>query len=175
MATEVENNVPAAETKEIKEEVVAENKEKAEEAAKQENAAGDAPPAKEAAPPKVVVHKTNYEKDVVYLYQFSRTPLLPSLSPYCLKVETWLRLAGIKYEVSLRGCCPCRRHFSRDAVFQPPRMKFSCSIFGCISKHFGDWMLGFLFVIFSNQAMFGSLDACRGTEGGPGCRDGGGC
>lgn len=98
MATEVENNAPAMETKEIKEEVVAGDN-KAEDA-KQEVGAGDAttPKEKEPAPPKVVVHKTNYEKDVVYLYQFSRTPLLPSLSPYCLKVETWLRLAGIKYE-----------------------------------------------------------------------------
>lgn len=103
MATEVENNVPAAETKDIKEEVAADNK--AEEAAKQENAGGDAPAVKEAAPPKVVVHKTNYDKDVVYLYQFSRTPLLPSLSPYCLKVETWLRLAGIKYEVNRSKIC----------------------------------------------------------------------
>lgn len=96
MATEVENNVPAAETKDIKEETAADNK--AEEA--KQDAAGDAPAAaKEPAPPKIVVHKNNYEKDVVYLYQFSRTPLLPSLSPYCLKVETWLRLAGLKYEV----------------------------------------------------------------------------
>lgn len=103
MATEVEKNAPAAETKDVKEETPADNK--AEEAGKQEkeNAGGDAPAApKEAAPPKVVVHKTNYEKDVVYLYQFSRTPLLPSLSPYCLKVETWLRLAGIKYEVGIK-------------------------------------------------------------------------
>lgn len=103
MATEVENNVPAGETKEIKEEAPADNKaEEAAAAGKQENA-GDAPAAKEKepAPPKVVVHKTNFEKDVVYLYQFSRTPLLPSLSPYCLKVETWLRLAGVKYEVSV--------------------------------------------------------------------------
>jgi hypothetical protein len=53
------------------------------------------------ATPKPTVHKQNYEKDIIYLYQFSRTPLLPSLSPYCLKVETWLRLAGLKYEVSL--------------------------------------------------------------------------
>lgn len=100
MATEVENNVP--ETKEIKEEVTAADNKAEEAAGKQENAGGDAPPAKEKepAPPKVVVHKPNYEKDVVYLYQFSRTPLLPSLSPYCLKVETWLRLAGVKYEVS---------------------------------------------------------------------------
>lgn len=51
--------------------------------------------------PKVTVHKADFEKDIIYLYQFSRTPLLPSLSPYCLKVETWLRLAGLKYEVSL--------------------------------------------------------------------------
>lgn len=49
---------------------------------------------------KLTVHKVNFEKDVIYLYQFSRTPLLPSLSPYCLKVETWLRLSGLKYEVS---------------------------------------------------------------------------
>eukprot|EP00099_Drosophila_melanogaster_P015283 NP_524106.3 failed axon connections, isoform A [Drosophila melanogaster] len=55
---------------------------------------------KSEAPPaqKFNVHKTNFEKDIIYLYQFSRTPLLPSLSPYCLKVETWLRLVGLKYE-----------------------------------------------------------------------------
>lgn len=53
-----------------------------------------------AAVPKPSVHKLDYEKDVIYLYQFTRTPVLPSLSPYCLKVETWLRLAGLKYEVS---------------------------------------------------------------------------
>ncbi|XP_073836147.1 failed axon connections-like [Musca autumnalis] len=54
--------------------------------------------AKAEPAPKCNVHKTNFEKDMIYLYQFSRTPLLPSLSPYCLKVETWLRLAGLKYE-----------------------------------------------------------------------------
>lgn len=64
-----------------------------------------APPAQEpkvkAAPaPKLTVHKADFEKDVIYLYQFSRTPFLPSISPYCLKVETWLRLAGLKYEVN---------------------------------------------------------------------------
>lgn len=45
--------------------------------------------------------KPNFEKDVVYLYQFSRTPTIASVSPFCLKVETWLRLAGLKYEVSI--------------------------------------------------------------------------
>lgn len=67
-----------------------------------EGANNTAAPAKPDPPVKYCVHKTNFEKDVIYLYQFSRTPLLPSLSPYCLKVETWLRLAGLKYEVSLR-------------------------------------------------------------------------
>ncbi|XP_030752826.1 failed axon connections isoform X2 [Sitophilus oryzae] len=95
MAAEVENNVPATETKEIKEE---KEVPKVEEAKKEEAGAGDASKEKEPAPPKVVVHKSNFEKDIVYLYQFSRTPLLPSMSPYCLKVESWLRLAGIKYE-----------------------------------------------------------------------------
>ncbi|VVC30135.1 Thioredoxin-like fold,Glutathione S-transferase, C-terminal-like,Failed axon connections,Metaxin [Cinara cedri] len=58
---------------------------------------------KESAPaeppaPKFSVKKQNFEKDVVYLYQFSRTPVIASMSPYCLKVETWLRLVGLKYE-----------------------------------------------------------------------------
>ncbi|XP_055623296.1 failed axon connections isoform X2 [Toxorhynchites rutilus septentrionalis] len=57
-----------------------------------------AAPAKKEKEVKPTVHKANFEKDVVYLYQFTRTPLLPSLSPYCLKVETWLRLAGLTYE-----------------------------------------------------------------------------
>lgn len=61
-------------------------------------AAGAAAPAKKEKEVKPTVHKANFEKDVVYLYQFTRTPLLPSMSPYCLKVETWLRLAGLKYE-----------------------------------------------------------------------------
>ncbi|KAL5292491.1 fax family protein [Megaselia abdita] len=63
-----------------------------------ENANSTAVVTKTEAPPKYNVHKSNFEKDIIYLFQFSRTPLLPSLSPYCLKVETWLRLAGLKYE-----------------------------------------------------------------------------
>ncbi|XP_017127303.1 failed axon connections isoform X2 [Drosophila elegans] len=71
-----------------------------EEPKKEEAAAKSEVATKSEAPPaqKFNVHKTNFEKDIIYLYQFSRTPLLPSLSPYCLKVETWLRLVGLKYE-----------------------------------------------------------------------------
>jgi len=91
---------------EIKKEVEANNTEeksddKAEKADKdkKEEKKEEAPkPKKEVAPPKPAVHKQDFEKDIVYLYQFTRTPVLPSLSPYCLKAETWLRLAGIKYE-----------------------------------------------------------------------------
>ncbi|KAL7296083.1 hypothetical protein TKK_0010634 [Trichogramma kaykai] len=139
MATETENNGPAAETKDIKEmkdalkDDVLPGDNKQDEAARDNNAekkedstekkeasetaaaavaTGDAPAAggdaaapqaqaqAAAAPAKAPgVHKPNFEKDVVYLYQFPRTPLLPSLSSYCLKVETWLRLNGVKYEV----------------------------------------------------------------------------
>uniref|UniRef100_T1HVN9 Failed axon connections fax protein/glutathione s-transferase-like protein n=2 Tax=Rhodnius prolixus TaxID=13249 RepID=T1HVN9_RHOPR len=96
-----ENNV-----QETKEAATPETKEvpetKEQEASKEKEVAGDQqqnqPPAVEAQPPKPVVHKTNYEKDVIYLFQFSRTPVIPSLSPYCLKVETYLRLAELKYE-----------------------------------------------------------------------------
>jgi hypothetical protein len=71
------------------------NKQEATEPLMAASPGGEQPPA-----PKPAVHKQNFEKDVIYLYQFSRTPVLPSLSPYCLKVETWLRLAGLRYEVS---------------------------------------------------------------------------
>ena len=30
-----------------------------------------------------------------------RTPVIPSTSPFCLKVESWLKLHGIKYMVGL--------------------------------------------------------------------------
>lgn len=55
-------------------------------------------PKKEPAPPKPTVHKADYEKDIIYLYQMMRTSVIPSISPPCLKVETWLRLVGLKYE-----------------------------------------------------------------------------
>lgn len=106
MATEVICNVPENTEKEkeaAKEDALVDNgqtkedppaeKEKVEEKTEEKKV--------EPSPPKITVHKANFEKDVVYLYQFSRTPLLPSTSPFCLKVETWLRLAGIKYEVSV--------------------------------------------------------------------------
>ncbi|GIX92548.1 failed axon connections [Caerostris extrusa] len=60
-------------------------------------AANPAPPAA-AEKGKTTAHKTDYERDVIYLYQFTRCPTLPSASPFCLKVETWLRMSEMKYE-----------------------------------------------------------------------------
>lgn len=68
------------------------------EKAKAEEAAQDVPSPKKV-PAKV--RKSNWEQDVVYLYQFPRAPTLPSVSAYCLKVENYLRMTGIKYEVSV--------------------------------------------------------------------------
>ena len=38
-------------------------------------------------------------KDTVVLHQFPRGKITPSASPFCLKLETYLRMAGIQYEV----------------------------------------------------------------------------
>lgn len=120
--TEVEQQAPAPTTEApAKEEVVEEKKVEAEgenkdeekkDEEKKEDAEKDEKPKKEkkekvkkvkepkepAPPPPPPVHKKDFEKDVVYLYQFPRCPKLPNISPKCLKVETWLKLHGIKYE-----------------------------------------------------------------------------
>lgn len=123
MTTETETK-PVEQTEEKKEEVKEEVKkeeaetnnaeEKADDKAekadkeKKEEEKKDVKAKKEPAAPKPAVHKQDFEKDVVYLYQFTRTPVLPSLSPYCLKVETWLRLAGLRYEVRTGACAAGR-------------------------------------------------------------------
>jgi hypothetical protein len=46
--------------------------------------------------------KPNFEKDVVYLVQFPRPTTAPNMSPFCIKLETWLRMMEIKYEVKIQ-------------------------------------------------------------------------
>ena len=56
----------------------------------------------------------DWEKDVVYLIQIPRAGAIPSLSPFCFKLETWMRMTGIPYHnvsndfthVSERGQIP---------------------------------------------------------------------
>lgn len=112
--TEVETPVTAPVVTDDKKEIIEEEKaaEEAKEAEKKDEEKKEASPKKEkeakpkkekkpkepAPPPPPAVHKKDFEKEVVYLYQFPRCPTLPNISPKCLQVETWLKLHGIKYE-----------------------------------------------------------------------------
>uniref|UniRef100_A0A915D1D7 Thioredoxin-like fold domain-containing protein n=1 Tax=Ditylenchus dipsaci TaxID=166011 RepID=A0A915D1D7_9BILA len=40
----------------------------------------------------------DYEPGLVYLFQYPRTRVLPNISPFCIKLETWLRIADINYK-----------------------------------------------------------------------------
>jgi len=81
----------------VEEEAAALKEEKKDEEKKEEKEK-PAPKEKVEKPKRFPVHKQDFEKDVVYLYQFNRTPMVPSVSPFCLKLESWLKLSGIKYE-----------------------------------------------------------------------------
>ena len=112
--TEVETPAPPANDT-VKEEAVKADADNAKEEKKDEEkpseettkepAAAETKPKKEkkpkepAPPPPPPVHKKDFEKEVVYVYQFNRTSTVPSISPACLKLETWLKLNGIKFEV----------------------------------------------------------------------------
>ncbi|KAK0395927.1 hypothetical protein QR680_001490 [Steinernema hermaphroditum] len=59
--------------------------------------------------PRSTPYKKDYQKGIAYLYQFPRSSVVPSLSPFCLKLETWLRMADIPYEnleapLNVRSC-----------------------------------------------------------------------
>lgn len=136
VATETENNAPESkeikDVKEMKDALKDENPpdnkqedkdsgEKKEEKKDELSDANTGGAAASSAPTKAIsVHKTNFEKDVVYLYQFPRSPVVPSISPYGLKVETWLRLNKVKYEVSVRICVVVKisyHHTSHNNLF----------------------------------------------------------
>ena len=44
--------------------------------------------------PPTVLLKKDWEKDVVYLCQFPLCPSVRSISPFALKLETWLKITG---------------------------------------------------------------------------------
>merc|ERR1719397_752297 len=86
------------------EEVVKSEKAAAEEAEKKDAEKAEeaeqpaAKPSEPAKPKKVLAHVKDWEEDMVYLFQFTRSPQTPSISPFCLKLESWLKLHGIKYQ-----------------------------------------------------------------------------
>lgn len=47
---------------------------------------------------------TNWKRDVVYLYQFPRSPYIPNPSPYALKLETFFRHAKIRFLIFFELC-----------------------------------------------------------------------
>ncbi|KAI1695067.1 failed axon connection [Ditylenchus destructor] len=50
-------------------------------------------------PGKPTINKKNWEHNVVYLYQFPRSKSVANASPFCLKVEAFLRHYNIKHEI----------------------------------------------------------------------------
>ncbi|XKL63531.1 hypothetical protein PGB90_005895 [Kerria lacca] len=98
--TVTNTNDATADVKETKDQINENSKEETKDTTETQTAVNEV--AASAAAPTPVAPKgcrnPHYEKDIVYLFQFSRTPAIVSVSPFCLKVETWLRLAGIKYE-----------------------------------------------------------------------------
>ncbi len=44
------------------------------------------------------LHRPNWDKDVVYIVQFPSAPHVRTISPFALKLETWLRVNKIKFE-----------------------------------------------------------------------------
>ncbi len=43
---------------------------------------------------------------MIRLYQFAPAFGLPNASPFCMKVETWLRMSGLPFELDNRGLLP---------------------------------------------------------------------
>lgn len=58
---------------------------------------------------RVALHKSDFQRDVVYLYQFPSCRTIVTVSPYALKLETWLRWQNIPYK-SIRGTKRWSKH-----------------------------------------------------------------
>merc|ERR1712002_815546 len=80
----------------IAEEEAAQAEEKKDEEKKEKEEAKKPTAAEKAKKP--LSHVKDWEEDMVYLFQYTRSPVIPSISPFCLKLESWLKLHGIKYQ-----------------------------------------------------------------------------
>ncbi|VIO92865.1 cadmium-inducible lysosomal protein CDR-5, putative [Brugia malayi] len=58
------------------------------------------------------IYNKKWKKDIVYLYQFNRASSSPNISPFCFKLETWLRANELKHELrSYWNFQPWERYF----------------------------------------------------------------
>lgn len=80
----------------IAEEEAAQAEEKKDEEKKEKEEAKKPAAAEKAKKP--LSHVKDFEDEMVYLFQYTRSPVIPSISPFCLKLESWLKLHGIKYQ-----------------------------------------------------------------------------
>lgn len=82
---------------------------------------------------------SNYEKDLVYLHQFPRANAkqVPNLSPFAIKLETWLRLQKLKYKVVETFKFSTQKSQIPFIVFNGEEIADSQMIIRYLSKYFG--------------------------------------
>ncbi|CAC5358795.1 unnamed protein product [Mytilus coruscus] len=68
--------------------------------------------------------KKDHPPDTVILHQIGRGPYAPSMTPYAIKLETYLRMANIPYEVD----CVNKRRILKDGTdFKSTKECIDCS------------------------------------------------
>ncbi|CAJ0572560.1 unnamed protein product, partial [Mesorhabditis spiculigera] len=82
------------------------------------------------------LHIKEWKEDVVYLFQFPRIKELPNISPFCLKVESFLRLHGIKHEVKETNKVRTRQGLLPMIELNGRQIEDSGAIISHLRKHF---------------------------------------
>ncbi|KAL3098661.1 hypothetical protein niasHS_000448 [Heterodera schachtii] len=110
----------------------------------------------------------DWKPDIVYLVQFPRTHNVLSPSPFALKLETWLRINGLKYrnvnneftKASAKGQIPFielngRQFADSNLIIDHLRNHFKVSIDSRLSTH--ERALGRAFTILIEESLFRCL------------------
>ena len=87
--------------------------------------------------PKISLQKRDWERDVVYLCQFPLCPSVRTISPFALKLETWLRLTNIKYENIFTMKFHPRTHQIPYIELNGESLSDSNLIISKLTEHFG--------------------------------------
>ncbi|CEF66506.1 Failed axon connections homolog [Strongyloides ratti] len=91
--------------------------------------------------------KRNWEEDIIYHIQFPRSGCIPQISPFALKLETWLRATKLNYHnisnnftiFSHKGQIPFaelngRQIADSNAIIEHLKEKFTCDIDNNLSE-----------------------------------------